>query len=671
MKKVLFRITGLLIVVAAVWGVYRFFQQLPQRQEQVATAKVRRGDVVIRAFTRGELRAVRSVTLTAPNLFSTVQVTRLAPVGSLAKEKDLVVEFDDSERRAQLEETMLEVEQIDEQIKKQEADLAIRNNQDQVDLLKTRYAVRRAELEVKRNELLSAIDAKKNLLTLEEQRRRLKQLESDIKSRQEQAEAELAVLRANRAKSMIDVNREKQRIAQAKVLSPMTGLVAIKQNRTSFFNFGQAVPDIREGDTLQPGMQVADVLDLSELEVIAKVGELDRANLHEGQDVLISLDAVPDKRFHGKIKGMSGTASANIFSGDPAKKFDVIFSIDMKQLLGELGVKPEQIKKIMETAERNAKKAPAAAPITLSAMMFGGGPGGPGGPVAPGGMQGGMGAPGGEQQGGAVMMPMGAPGGPGGSQEGPNAGGARQFRAGGGGGGGRQGGMGGGMMAGMKPEDAAKFREAMQKALAGKDMRSLSQEERQKIFAQVQEQMKKAGVNVPSRPAGAGGPGAATAATAGQQGEGRVGRRRNASDDDLARFAANTANIGGFSDADREKAQIPLPPEEDSGLEVLLRPGLLADVEIIVEKIPNALHVPAQAVFEREGKQVVYVKRGSRFEPQPIQLAKRSESTMVLAGGVKENDTIALADPNARKGKKDDKKSGGGNAMGAMPGGKK
>ena len=177
MKTASIRILIVAVILGLAWGGYRLFKQLPQRQQQVAIAKVRRGDVVIRSFSRGELRAVRSATLTAPNLFSTVQVTRLAPVGSLAKDKDLIVEFDDSDRKAQLEETLLEVDQIDEQIKKAQADLAIRNNQDQVDLLKTKYAVRRAELEVKRNELLSAIDAKKNLLTLEEQRRRLKQLE--------------------------------------------------------------------------------------------------------------------------------------------------------------------------------------------------------------------------------------------------------------------------------------------------------------------------------------------------------------------------------------------------------------------------------------------------------------------------------------------------------------
>src|SRR5215510_1059848 len=121
MKKWLFRLILLGGVAYGGWYGYHYFQTMPQRQQQVASTKVRQGDVVVRTYSRGELRAVRSVTLTAPNLFGTVQVTRMASLGSLAKEKDLIVEFDDSERRAQLEETSLEVEQTDEQIKKAKA----------------------------------------------------------------------------------------------------------------------------------------------------------------------------------------------------------------------------------------------------------------------------------------------------------------------------------------------------------------------------------------------------------------------------------------------------------------------------------------------------------------------------------------------------------------------
>ena len=120
---------------------------------------------------------------------------------------------------------------------------------------------------------------------------------------------------------------------------------------------GMQMPDIREGDQVQPGIPVADVLDLSEMEVVAKVGELDRANLREGQEATLALDALPDKKLHGTIKSMSGTATSNVFSFDPAKKFDVVFAIDMKELLSALGAKPDQIQKILATARAESQEA--------------------------------------------------------------------------------------------------------------------------------------------------------------------------------------------------------------------------------------------------------------------------------------------------------------------------
>jgi len=539
MKKILLRLVILLSVLGAAWGGYMVVKRLPERQQQVPTAKVLRGDVVIRAYTRGEIRAVRSATLTAPNLFGTVQVTRIAPLGAMAHDKDLIVEFDDSERRASLEETQLEVDQIDEQIKKAQADLAIGDNQDQVDLLKARYGIRRAELEVQRNELLAAIDAKKNVLNLEEAKRRLEQLQSDVKSRHEQAVAQIAVLREQRNKSVIDVNREKMRIAQTKLLSPMTGLVAIRQNRAQGFFFpGMQIPDIREGDTLQPGMPVADVLDLSDCEVVARVGELDRANLHESQEVSIRLDAVPDKHFHGKIKSMSGSASANIFSGDPGKKFDVVFSIDMQQLLTELGAKPEDVRRIMDTAARNARKTPAA--------------------------------------------PVAAPAGPKNAAPAPGA---------------------------------SPLRQMAQTAPAGARPSAT-------------------GAAPPAMPAPTPAPDAM----------------------DFTKLSAIPVEFG--TDDERERAQLPPPPEEDSQLQVLLRPGLLADVEITVERIPDAIHIPAQGVFEKDGQPAVWVQSGHRFQQRIVKLARRSESTMVIGEGLKPGEVIALSDPTAKPSDKKGEKKG-------------
>ncbi len=541
MKKLLFRIV---LVALLAGGGYTGYQALKamtaQRALQIATTKVQQGDVVVRSFARGELRAVRSVTLTAPNLFGTVQVTQLASLGAFAREKDLVVEFDDSEVLSRLEEKQLELDQIDEQIKKAQADLAIRGNQDQVELLRARYAVRRAELEVRKNEIISAIDAKKNQLTLDETKRRLSQLESDVKSRQEQAQAEMAVLQERKNKAALEMAREKARLNQVKLLAPMSGLVAIKQNRSSVMMFGQQLPDIREGDQVQPGTPVADILDLSEMEVIAKVGELDRANLREGQEVNLRLDAIAERRFTGRIKSMSGTASANMFSGDVQKKFDVIFSVDMKELLTALGAKPQQIATVLATAEANRKKPPVTAAFGGGMMMAGGGPGGPGG---------------------GMMMTMG--GGPP-AQAAPAAGApARSGGPGGGAGGARRGGT-------MTP------------------------------------QMLEAMMNAGNR----------------------------------------------FTPAEMERAKLPPPPGEDSQFEALLRPGLLADVEIIIEKIPNAIHIPNQALFEKDGKPIVYLQRGGKFDERPIRVGKRSESVVTIAEGLKPGDVIALTNPTEKPGSK-------------------
>jgi biotin carboxyl carrier protein len=561
-----------------------------------------------------------------------------------------VVEFDDSEVNSRIEEKQLELDQIDEQAKKQQADLAIRNNQDQVELLRARYAVRRAELEVKRNELLPIIDQKKNALNLDEANRRLKQLQSDIKSRQEQAQAEMAVLAERKNKARMEMARERLRLSQVKLLSPMSGLVAIRQNRQSGFGFpGMQIPDVREGDQVQPGMQIADILDLSELEVMAKIGELDRANLKDGQDVLMRLDAVGDKVFHGKIKSMSGTASANIFSGDPAKKFDVVFSIDMKELLTGLGAKPEQIKRVLETAEANRKKP--ASPMMMGGGMVaggapgGGGPGGPGG-GAPGGAAGGMNVVrmgGGEGQGGNMMA--GAPGGqaPGGANAARGGGGA------GGGGGFRSGmilgGPGGpaGAGGGLSDEDRKKMREAMTKALNGRSMQDLSDEDRQKVMADVRKAV----------------PALANMQRGGGQGAGG-GMRGGGSP---------SGGANGFSAKEIENAQLPPPVEAGNQLDVLLRPGLLADVEIILEKIPNAINVPNQAVFEKDGKQFVYVRQDKGWEERPIKPLKRSESVMVIANGVKPGEEIAMSDPTVKPGGKKKDKPASASPMGGMPGG--
>jgi hypothetical protein len=222
-------------------------------------------------------------------------------------------------------------------------------------------------------------------------------------------------------------------------------------------------------------------------------------------------------------------------------------------------------------------------------------------------------------------------------------------------------------MSSMTPEQQTKMKEAGG-SFGGKNPAEMTPEERTAAFAKMRAEMEKAGVSMPARGERKGG---GETKKGGESKEGdtavaggeRRGRRGGEGGGPVAfggmRGAGGAGGYGGFSQKELDTAQLPPPPEESANqLDVLLRPGLLADVEIIVEKIPNAIYIPAQAIFEREGKSVVYVKQGTKFEMREVKPLRRSESLMIISTGLKAGEEApGCAGSRAAS---DKKKNGGG-----------
>jgi multidrug efflux pump subunit AcrA (membrane-fusion protein) len=151
---------------------------LASTEDDVPVSKVRRGDLDLKVYTLGELRASHSATLAAPAIGGgALKITRLLHTGARVKKGDIVVEFDPIEQRYKLEQSRSELLQAEQEITNAKADSAVQAAQDKVALLKARFDVRRAELEVQKNELVSTIDATKNQLALEQARRALAELD--------------------------------------------------------------------------------------------------------------------------------------------------------------------------------------------------------------------------------------------------------------------------------------------------------------------------------------------------------------------------------------------------------------------------------------------------------------------------------------------------------------
>jgi multidrug resistance efflux pump len=76
-----------------------------------------------------------------------------------------------------------------------------------------------------------------------------------------------------------------------------------------------------------------------------------------------------------------------------------------------------------------------------------------------------------------------------------------------------------------------------------------------------------------------------------------------------------------------------------------LRPGMTAEVEILVASLENTVYVPIQAVTYLEDKQVVYVSRAGRREAREVQTGNYSEQFIEILSGLSAGEEVMLLPP--------------------------
>jgi HlyD family secretion protein len=296
----------------------------------IPTARVQRGPVQVKVFTTGELRAARSMQMVVPPIGGNLQIVNLAQSGDWVTSGDTVVEFDPAEQEFNLEQAQLDLDQADQNIVKAQAQHDVQAAEDELALVHARFEVRRAELDASGNELISAIDAQKNVLLLEEAKHQLAQLEQDVQRHREASGADVAGLREKRNKAALSVDVAKRNIDNLHIRAPFDGFVMVRENPNAFggpLYFGMAIPEFRVGDSVFSGQTLADVVDTSHIEVSAKVPEGDRANVNAGQPIDVAIDAVPGLSLRGSVRTVSSVANRNPFGNDVVRQFDVLFDV--------------------------------------------------------------------------------------------------------------------------------------------------------------------------------------------------------------------------------------------------------------------------------------------------------------------------------------------------------
>jgi multidrug efflux pump subunit AcrA (membrane-fusion protein) len=82
-----------------------------------------------------------------------------------------------------------------------------------------------------------------------------------------------------------------------------------------------------------------------------------------------------------------------------------------------------------------------------------------------------------------------------------------------------------------------------------------------------------------------------------------------------------------------------------------LRPGMNGSMDIIINRIPNAISIPAKSVFTSSGKPIVYRADHGSYTPVQVALLARNPDEVAVSG-IAAGDFVALAEPEKGNAKK-------------------
>jgi HlyD family secretion protein len=293
-------VIGLIIVI--VLGAYFGVNALFSKAVEIPMTVVKKGEFLISLKANGTVDAKRAYSVTAPRIRN-LQITWLAPEGSMVKLGDPVIKFDATQQQADLRDN----------------ESALKINQTALDRAKQELTIQEKQLNLELQKAQRNYDEKKHEAPKLAEEARL-----ELELAQLSLNAKLDQIRSDVAKAELEVNRAKDKVGLAQkeleqltVTAPIPGMVVYLEIWK-----GGSMGKVQEGDSPWPGQGLINLPDLSEMVIKATVSEVDASKVDSGQAAIVTLDALPDKQYNGSVV-KKGTLARKKDYGSKINVFDV------------------------------------------------------------------------------------------------------------------------------------------------------------------------------------------------------------------------------------------------------------------------------------------------------------------------------------------------------------
>lgn len=314
----------LLLILAASggWAYFRFAQTVGG--PSLPTATSRRGEFLVLVSSRGELIADKSVLVNAPLNVPNLQLIWTAPPGAPVKKGDIILKFDVSGAKRQLQEKEAALKQADASLEQAVSNSQIAEEQDKLELASLAHSVHRAELEVSKQEIVSKMQAEQSRIDLDLARSKMKVQEATLEFNRASAGSKVASVRTVSDKSRAEVELTQRRITRMEVAAPSDGILVMLMNYSQ--GWVNAKP-FKLGDNVWPGSSVAEIPDLTSLRFKGKLEEIERARVQGKQMTRVHLDPFPETPFKGSVAAISPLTEQS-FEWPPSRSFRVHSTFD-------------------------------------------------------------------------------------------------------------------------------------------------------------------------------------------------------------------------------------------------------------------------------------------------------------------------------------------------------
>ena len=324
-KTFLIRSSALLILVmtAFLFAHFRLGRAATNVEESIV--RVDRRNFTQSLRLNGTTQASRSFVVLAPKLegaqVGSMVITKLAPAGTHVIKGDVLVEFDPQAQTKDYLDKKGAYEGLVGQVAQKGAEEDIARAKDDTAMKQAEDELRRTQLELQKNEIVSRIDAEKNQEALDEAQTTLKQLKETYQLKRAAAAATLRIQEIQRDRALEAMRYAQGNAAKMVVRSPMPGVVVYNT-----IWLGGRMGTVQQGDQVRPGVPFLQVVDPSQMEIRVELNQVDLLKVHPGQRAAMHLDAYPGMTLPAVLEELSPLGHTGQFT-EAVRSFTARFSV--------------------------------------------------------------------------------------------------------------------------------------------------------------------------------------------------------------------------------------------------------------------------------------------------------------------------------------------------------